>query len=212
MGVAVNIIFEQQWPVVYLKVALRLLNLTSLSSLSVPINIFPLRHSWNSSHIDSFQQLPLFHQSLSVTICYYSPITECFCQSWTSEQVNICSNTKLKLIEIHFPPWCLCVRVGLSVHCCVNTMEVNNKCHNALLYNNIPFANWYWENEKKIQIYIYTNPLTHPHTYITSEQKMHQELFVTCIAKFEMVSNGTRLFQNNKNTTQYLKKEKKHCF
>lgn len=65
----------------------------------------------------------------------------------------------------------MCIIVGMSVHCCVNILDVNNKCHTALLFNNIPLASWYWENEKNIYI------------LIMSEEKMHQELFVTCIAK-----------------------------
>lgn len=78
--------FEQQRPVVYLMIALLLLNLTSLSSLSVPINTFPLRHSWNSSHINSLPPPPPFSLCYS-TICYYSLITGCLCQSdiWTSQ-------------------------------------------------------------------------------------------------------------------------------
>lgn len=98
-GEAANIYFEQQRPVVYLMIALLLLNLTSLSSLSVPINTFPLRHSWNSSHINS----P--HLSLSVTapsvIIAWSPSVSA---SQTYEQVNIRSDTKVMLIAMHFQP------------------------------------------------------------------------------------------------------------
>lgn len=88
-GASSKYIFEQQWPVVYLMIALLLLNLTSLSSLSVPINMFPLRHSWNSLHINSQNPTPHLFSPCYSTICYYSLITECLCQSdiWTSQYV-----------------------------------------------------------------------------------------------------------------------------
>lgn len=100
-GASSKYIFEQQWPVVYLMIALLLLNLTSLSSLSVPINTFPLRHSWNSSHINS--QKPPPHLSLSVTaprvIIAWSLSASA---SQTYEQVNMCSDMKVMLITMHF--------------------------------------------------------------------------------------------------------------
>lgn len=70
----IYILFEQQRPVVYLMITLLLLNLMSLSSLSVPINMFPLQHSWNSSRVNS----PPPSSHCYSTVWYYSPITQAF--------------------------------------------------------------------------------------------------------------------------------------
>lgn len=132
-GRAANIFFEQHRPVVYLMIALLLLNLTFLSSLSVPINTFPLQHSWNSSHISSLQQPPAAPPcSLCYsTICYYSLVA--FSASQTEEIVNICSDIKVMPIAMHFQPQCYCIRTDfVSLLLYLPARDVNNSCH-ALL-------------------------------------------------------------------------------
>lgn len=110
----------------YLMIALLLLNLTSLSSLSVPINTIPLWHSWNSSHINP----PPFSPCYS-TICYYSLITECLCQSdiWSSQYLfwykSYAYCYALPTLMLVHQDWF----VGLLLR--LTAEDVNNKCHTA---------------------------------------------------------------------------------
>ena len=134
-GEAENIFFRTTAASGVLNDCLASLKPDVLITSSVLINTFPLRHSWNSSHINTV--LLLLRYSI---ICDY--ITECLCQSdrrpsqylfYYRSYAYCC--TLLTLMLVH-QDWFVSLRLHLTAE------DVNSNCHTAFF--NSPYRIKLW--------------------------------------------------------------------